>query len=63
MNEFLKDMVFYKVVCFFGAIYLFYRVGSFLVHVARNLARYPKPHAKTPHQLFAQNRGISGQAE
>jgi YbbR domain-containing protein len=47
MNEFLKDMVFYKVVCLFGAIYLFYRVGSFLVQVIKSLARYSRTHAKT----------------
>jgi hypothetical protein len=46
MNEILKDIVF-KAICLFGAIYLFYRVGSFLAQVTRNLARYPKPHAKT----------------
>jgi len=62
MNEILKDIVF-KAVCLFGAIYLFYHVGSFLVRAFRNLGRYSKTHAKTPHQLFAQNRGISGQAE
>jgi hypothetical protein len=62
MNEILKDIVF-KAICLFGMIYLLYRVGSFLVQATRNLARYSKTHAKTPHQLFAQNRGISGQAE
>jgi YbbR domain-containing protein len=48
MNEFLKDMVFYKVICLFGAIYLFYRVGSFVVQVTRNLAGNSKMHAKSP---------------
>jgi hypothetical protein len=46
MNEILKDIVF-KAVCLFGAIYLFYHVGSFLVQVTRNLARYSRTHAKT----------------
>ncbi len=47
MSEILKDIVF-KAVCLFGAVYLFYRIGSFVVKVTRNLARYSKTHAKTP---------------
>jgi len=46
MNGILNDMVFLKVICLFGAIYLFYRVGSFLVQVTRNLARYSRTHAR-----------------
>lgn len=42
MNEILKDKIFLKGICLFGAIYLFYRVGSFLVQMTRNLARYSK---------------------
>lgn len=46
MNEILTDMVF-KAICLFGAIYLFYHVGSFVVQVTRNLAGNSKMHAKT----------------
>jgi hypothetical protein len=45
MNEILKDIVF-KAICLFGAIYLFYRVGSFLVRAVKNLARYSDTHTK-----------------
>jgi len=45
MNEILKDIVFY-VFCPFGAIYLFYHVGSFLVQVIRNTYRHLRTKAK-----------------
>jgi hypothetical protein len=47
MNEILKDIVF-KAVCLFGAIYLFYHVGSFVVQVTRNLVFYSNTPKKAP---------------
>jgi|GEM_PF-1889533 len=38
MNGILNDRVFLNVICLFGAIYLFYRVGSFLVQVTQRFS-------------------------
>jgi len=46
MNETMNDMVFLKVICFFGAVYLLYRVGSFVSQVTRILAQYLKTRTK-----------------